>query len=1113
MTAIIRVVLTVLTIGYAPPTSNPAFDASLFDWYSDLAAARRDASKHNRLVLVRAGAEWCGWCKKFEKELSNDSLSKELGSWTLMYLDIDHGKSDAAKLQIGPIPALRILTPTGRVVTGRDGFAKGDELAEWLKDIRSKTDLDADVELSRTEAPDDAAISKIVKQLRSREVSIREAAIRRLLPHPTKSAVIVVDSLAQQDLSVRLSAFELLQEWRAPLEGLDPWQPESFTPNRLAGLKKWAADPAAATGPLEQLAAESLRDAKNELSRYLLTDDEIERLGIRERLGRLSDALRPLLSERLAAEPSDRDRQLLTELRYRIIASDSLVLGWADGLTRLSSLDAETRHEAAEELAKRATDADSALVAELFADSDPVVRELSLKALRSISGDTGVDLLVKLLNDPDANVKAAVLKMLAEKPTPAHVAKVAKYVESETDPDLVVHAIRVLKQSKKENAVATLTKLLDHAAWQVRAEAAEALGEGLSNAYQLNQEVKAAAYAALILRLDDEDAFVVSRAMGSLRSSEVSSMITSEKVRSFITKHPALAADAVRLLSGRGGLSEGMEEIIQQSGMSDAAFGATKNANHLDLLQELCGNENAAVRAVAVEALCKTSETRSRPILGKALADSDSQVRMVAALGIVEIIAKKNTETPSFKTIRPWSWRSLKKSVTEAHLPLAAAWSQLAEMKWTAVSQMTTLQAATQPTTSPSKEVKLLKQPGAPNPPWLSELEPRLTELSRTETGELKVASNVAIAAMGRPIDVLPALMDSVKTDEKLLVNACAVLRWLTPAKRAELIRFLLKPERTQEQIAQVVSRLGQCRDSRTAEAIWRVLDRTGVANEVKRAANQALVRIYLGQTYFDRDRMPKADTRRLLKVAKAKLESPSDASREVALSLLAEGDRDSAVSVAKELFESPKNAKSIRTNAFLMALALSSESDGMKFGLKGLADADLEIRKLAIGFLATGSTWSLSQTFSPPSNVYMSSYSFTRYSVSGTRTAIEVKPRKGLKMEDVRPFLNDSDANVRAHASYLMATLGDGTSLDGLVRRWRESAQDESSWRKLVYQAITALNDDKLTPVLEDIYRLYDSDDYDIPEFYWTIRSMEGPRVERLRKLIRKEVGMDRLK
>jgi hypothetical protein len=59
------------------------------------------------------------------------------------------------------------------------------------------------------------------------------------------------------------------------------------------------------------------------------------------------------------------------------------------------------------------------------------------------------------------------------------------------------------------------------------------------------------------------------------------------------------------------------------------------------------------------------------------------------------------------------------------------------------------------------------------------------------------------------------------------------------------------------------------------------------------------------------------------------------------------------------------------------------------------------------------------------------------------------------------------------------------------------------------VYQTTT------LAPLLEEIYHTYqpNEDNYQIREFYWTIRSMTGPRAMQLRKLIRDEVGMDHLR
>ena len=79
------------------------------------------------------------------------------------------------------------------------------------------------------------------------------------------------------------------------------------------------------------------------------------------------------------------------------------------------------------------------------------------------------------------------------------------------------------------------------------------------------------------------------------------------------------------------------------------------------------------------------------------------------------------------------------------------------------------------------------------------------------------------------------------------------------------------------------------------------------------------------------------------------------------------------------------------------------------------------------------------------------------------------------------------------------------------LLRYWREHPQNRSDIERPVYQAIAALNDTTKIGVLKEIYgRL---DEYEVRDFYWTIRSMTGPEILRFRKQIRDEAGMERLR
>ena len=118
--------------------------------------------------------------------------------------------------------------------------------------------------------------------------------------------------------------------------------------------------------------------------------------------------------------------------------------------------------------------------------------------------------------------------------------------------------------------------------------------------------------------------------------------------------------------------------------------------------------------------------------------------------------------------------------------------------------------------------------------------------------------------------------------------------------------------------------------------------------------------------------------------------------------------------------------------------------------------------------------------------------------------------PPRGLKPESVRPLLQDSDPRIGAHAGYLLTLFGEAEGLPFLLRYWREHPEERSDIEKPVYRAIAALNDATKIGVLKEIYgRLRE---YEVSDFYWTIRVMTGPEILRVRTQIREDVGMERL-
>ena len=482
--------------------------------------------------------------------------------------------------------------------------------------------------------PTPQEIEQLVQQFDDRNPTTREAAIRRLWTHPQAAAEATIQALQKGNLNVQLTAFELLKEWNAPIDELDPWKPETLTPERLAALEAWQKE-IADTGieaPSRELTAEQKAQAEDEITRMLRVPED-ETAVIRERLARWQSALLPLVYERLRTATTDRERQRLQALRYRLVAGETLAKNPA--LLNLASPETSLRRRSADELVNLATAEDQMLLRELFSDPDPLVREISLRGLRRTGGETQT-MLLDLLADPEPNVRAAVLKQLEENPGRNVSPKIIEYVQTEKDADLVGHAVRVLRALRKQGdapATRSLIELLKHDSWQVRADAAVALGErpgGWSSFYGEPREpseaekLQADVYTALIELLGDTDSFVVSKAIEGLQS--VDANVAVEPFIEVIERSPNLAGYVIELLSRRSAM----------------------RIKAMPYLKNLAAHESPEIRIAIFDNLSAFgSNELGEKELTAGITDSDSRVRIAAAKALL-----RNFDTLRESTLR-----------------------------------------------------------------------------------------------------------------------------------------------------------------------------------------------------------------------------------------------------------------------------------------------------------------------------------------------------------------------------------------------------------------------------------------------------------------------------
>ncbi|HUE72544.1 MAG TPA: HEAT repeat domain-containing protein [Pirellulaceae bacterium] len=1071
-------------------------DKIALTWLATLKQATAQAQQTRRPILVVVGGPACPFCRVLEREMELPEATGELARWTLLKLDVEDDADEIRPLAVGPIPALRVLTPAGKTIAARDGAMSASDLALWLS---KEHEAAAGVASEDFAGQSLSAVQsvRLVREFRRRDPAIREAAIRRLLPHPQVAAGAVLTAFSEGSLSARLAARELLEAWRAPVEGLDPWRPETLSSERLEALRQWVAkiDPAVSVASAAQELTGEQRKAAAADIQQMLAASSSEAAAIRERLARYGPQLLPEVYEQLQQTESDEARERLTALRYRLVAAQDRVLSWPGGIERLASTAAATRYQAVDELARQATAADEALLLELFSDPEPLVRELSLRALHQLGGAGATGALSKLLDDPNPNVRAAVLKQLAESAARASVPRIVQYVAQEKDADLLVHAVRVLRESPSKASLTCLTTLLAHESWRVRAEAAEAIGKAASARESIPDEDKADAYVALVELLEDEDAFVVSRAVEALGQADLITAV--DPLAKVALRHPDLAAKVIEALT-------------------TTRSGLTKAEEHL---RNFCRHENPKLRAPAIAGLCRINAQDVDAELRAALADQEPEVRISAASALFQICQQtarsSETDIASFEAIESTPESSgtiVTEGVKALFGLLGKSGAAPAEESPPAEPAEPTEPAEPQDQSNAEESAKAIR---AKLPRWLPELVPLLTPLLEAPSVEERVAGALVLAAAGDEGQAMPVLQTSLSAEPRMLEKISPALYWLEWEGRKALFDQLVSTARGPDSLSVVASAMAQRRDGRAAELLWSLLARDDANGALAGSVQTAMQMLYLGQRYYDLERAPIRAKKRLQEEAQRRAAAGPRWQRLVAFSLLIELAPEEAATLAQSLNADEAAEPPLRSDALRVLLVAQEEKDAQQTALAALQSTDDSARRTALRYLARGKE-AVGAVEGSSFDLASGSVYRSVYSSAGSGSAIPALPEE-LTDEMLLPLLDSAGGEQAAEAGYLLCRLERPEGLAPLLAYWRQHARRSEPWTRLVYQAVAALNSSEHVPILSEIYRDLSSgpapDHSRLATLYWTIRDMTGPEVLALRKRMRDEVGMENLR
>lgn len=1089
-------------------------------WFESLAAGTAEAQRASKPMLLYAKTRTCPHCVRLVVEMQNPLVQQEFQRWILVSIDVDASPDDARLMGVTAVPALRVLTPAGRILDRRDGYMSADELRGWLSQTNEDAAWVPPAVLLNAEVPDALGITELIKEFARREPIRREAAVQRLLPHQSIAAVQVSTAFSEGTLSTRLAALELLSAWKAPLDGLDPWQPASFTTERLQALSTWAvktpaAGDDAASEEDTELTPEELTRCRELLADMLAANDE-ESAAIRERLARFGRALLPEVAAAIEQANSDDERARLTALRYRLASSVNTVLSAPGLLERLASADLTTRQQAVDELAARATAEDEQLLLELFSDPAPLIRELSLRTLQKVGRSSANSALLRLLDDPEPNVRAAVLKQIAESPNAALVPKIAEYVTGEKDPDLIVHAVRFFKAARGEQSLAALEPLLKHSSWQVRAESAEAIGKIAGSDHSIDNSRKADAYLALLDVLNDEDTFVVSRAVNGLTEADL--VVAVEPLVKAAESRPELAADVVKVLTSRrnnGVTSQAVAHLrrfcthadprLRAAGLSGLAAAVPQTT--VKEVELLIADETPSVRLAATKALYALLEDRikRRSSFLSLSAASDSadaedagemsttangfEIKSLVPSGLSNLFERVLQPGPSGDAPKT------EESVTAGDSSKEPAESPDVEADPYELRRARAIAAI-------DNRLEDIRQ-GRQYEAEIYALAGRLESMLSTDVKEERLAAAQCLAALGRDAIAVPALHQILQTwpDTAFPIShSLAWLRWEDSNALAERL-IALVPER-----ASFLMNFLREPDPRAEERMWSLLP-NDLSDESDGIAYSHIVERYYGL----RDQ---ALGRRLRKAILSTIAERSRAGaplqRQVALRVLTAHDEELAIEAARTAYADEAADDALRAFALRLLLLQLPEKQGQESALEALRSSNPVSQKVALQLLAFG-RYGL---FQSPDERY-TLLANKQFSAHDDLSVPELPVN--LTTTDLIPLQSSADAEAVALTGYLLALLDYPGGREAVLDYWRSQKRDDPKWSQLASAVIAASNNPGDVPLLEEIYAQWDHEDYEhlleIRKFYWTIRQMTGPEILKLRKQIRDEVGMGNLR
>lgn len=135
---IVTMIAGLFAVAYVLSAADNKSDKSI-KWRTDYKKAVEDAKKYAKPVMIDFYTDWCGWCKKLDKDTYTDSRVVQL-SRKFVNIKVDGDKSpDIVKpYKIEGYPTIVFLNAKGKESRRIVGYKDADEFLKIMKQVVEK---------------------------------------------------------------------------------------------------------------------------------------------------------------------------------------------------------------------------------------------------------------------------------------------------------------------------------------------------------------------------------------------------------------------------------------------------------------------------------------------------------------------------------------------------------------------------------------------------------------------------------------------------------------------------------------------------------------------------------------------------------------------------------------------------------------------------------------------------------------------------------------------------------------------------------------------------------------------------------------------------------------